>query len=244
MNVLRKSFLSWEPILNARLHNFMTIALIKNPSIFPEGETNFLIDGPTGNLELLTFASKEHTKGVAVICHPHPLFQGTMHNKVVHTLSRAFHNKGLHTVRFNFRGVGKSEGQFGDAIGEVEDLRAVLHWVDKVLSHPKLWLAGFSFGSYIAAKGASFHPCQQLFSIAPGVERHSFNTLESVSCPWVVIQGEADEVTSPEAVYAWFEWQKTRTNQITLLKIPEASHFFHGKLIILRNLVEEKFVSP
>jgi len=206
------------------------------------GENRFLIQGPAGHLELLTLAAKEDAKGVAVICHPHPLYGGTLDNKVVHTLSRAFYHQGLHSVRFNFRGVGKSEGSFGHSEGEVEDLAAVLAWVDEVLPAQKIVLAGFSFGAYIAARGALSHSCEQLYSIAPAVSHQPYDLLPLLSCPWTVIQGEADEVISPQDVYAWFEKRQLSEPSMKLLKIPETSHFFHGHLITLRTLVEESLV--
>jgi len=207
---------------------------------FPEGESHFFIEGPAGKLEVQTLSAKNAHKGVGIICHPHPLFQGTMQNKVVHALSRAFHHKDLHTIRFNFRGVGKSEGHFGDSIGEIEDLMAVLAWSDKVLGKPPLWLAGFSFGSYIAASGAARHECVQLFTVAPAVNHQPYDSLKNIICPWVIIQGEKDEVIPPEVVYEWAH----RYPDITLLKLPEASHFFHGNLATLRSLVEENFIYP
>lgn len=215
------------------------MTMILNPDNFPEKEAHFLIDGEQGHLELLTTSPDNASNGVAVICHPHPLHQGTMTNKVVHTLSRAFHNQGLHTVRFNFRGVGKSEGTFGHSIGEVADLMSVLKWVDTVLHKPKPWLAGFSFGAYIAAKGAMQHSCQQLYSIAPAVNHQPYDDLV-ITCPWVVIQGENDEVIAPDLVYEWYEAVKTPNMQ--LIRFPETSHFFHGKLVELRNSVEKSFV--
>lgn len=216
------------------------MTLISNPDHFPDNESHFLIDGEAGHLELLTTTPEHPSEGVAVICHPHPLHQGTMTNKVVHTLSRAFHNKNLHTVRFNFRGVGKSEGTFGNSVGEVADLMAILQWVDAVLEKPKLWLAGFSFGSYIAAMGASQHSCCQLFSIAPAVNHQPYNELSTITCPWIVIQGEQDEVIAPNLVYQWFN-DAQRPN-MQLIKVSDTSHFFHGKLIVLRDLIETSFV--
>jgi uncharacterized protein len=204
---------------------------------FPSGESHFLIEGPQGKLEVLTLAAKD-AQGVGIICHPHPLHQGTMHNKVVYTLSKALHQKGLHTVRFNFRGVGKSEGTFDNSVGEVSDLMAVIDWVDTVLMQPKIWLAGFSFGAYIAAMGATRHTCQQLLSIAPSVENQPYDALTSISCPWVIVQGEADEVVSPTAVYTWFERYKQHHPAMSLIRMPQTSHFFHGNLIILREIIE------
>jgi len=213
---------------------------IKNPLHFPSQETPFLIEGPSGNLELVTLAAPQQ-KGVAVLCHPHPLQGGTLYNKVVHTLSRAFHRKGLHVVRFNYRGVGKSEGQFGDSEGEITDLKAVIQWTQSVLGEGPLWLGGFSFGAYIAARGAQAYPCQQLYSIAPSVLHQPYAALGSVACPWVVIQGEEDEVVAPQAVYAWFE-QQAKQSEMTLLTLPGASHFFHGQLMALRALVEDTLI--
>ena len=212
---------------------------MNNPTQFPSGEITFLLDGPMGHLELLTLAGVNPPRGIAVICHPHPLHQGTMNNKVVYTLSRAYHQKGLYTIRFNFRGVGKSEGAFGHSEGEVEDLMAVLAWADKVLPQTPLYLAGFSFGAYIAARGAVSHACQQLISVAPAVTHQAYDMLPILTCPWVVIQGTKDEVIAPEAVYTWFEREKARQPDITLLKIDNASHFFHGCLTTVRTLVEE-----
>lgn len=207
-------------------------------SDFPSNESNFLIEGPAGSLELLTLASKNPSHEVAIICHPHPLHEGTMHNKVVHTLSRAFHHKNIHAVRFNFRGVGKSVGQFGDSVGEVEDLRAVISWCDTVLQRPKLWLAGFSFGAYIAAKVASFSSCQKLFSVAPSVANQPYDQLPPILCPWTVIQGLKDEIISANEVIAWCHAQSHRHPHMTLITLENATHFFHGELIRLREIVE------
>ncbi len=217
------------------------MSLIKNPDKFPEGDAHFLIEGDAGSLELLTTSPNVPAKGVAVICHPHPLYQGTMTNKVVHTLSRAFVNQSLQTVRFNFRGVGKSEGTFGNSIGEVADLMAVLKWIDRVLQTPALWLAGFSFGAYIAAMGAVKHGCRQLYSIAPAVNHQPYAELPPINAPWVIVQGEQDEVIAPNLVYDWYENAKKPNMQ--LIKMPETSHFFHGHLVTLREHVERVFVS-
>lgn len=215
-----------------------------NPDRFPDNESHIFITGEAGHLELLTTSPENpstQNKGVAIVCHPHPLHQGTMNNKVVHTLSKAFHNKGLYTVRFNYRGVGKSEGAYGNSIGEVADLLSVLKWVDSVLDNPAIWLAGFSFGAYIAARGASLHACNQLYSIAPAVTNQPYETLSKVACPWIVVQGEKDEVIAPEKVYQWFD--NTQTPNMQLIKCPDTSHFFHGQLVNLRQIVESHFIS-
>lgn len=211
-------------------------------NVFPQGETPFFIPGPVGQLESLVYAAGDSQK-VAIICHPNPLFQGTMNNKVVYTLSRAFQQAGITAVRFNYRGVGKSEGSYGDVVGEIEDLLAVISWVKEKLPQAEFYLAGFSFGSYIAASGASCINCIKLFSIAPAVTHQPYFDLPKINCPWVVIQGENDEIVAPEAVYEWFDKAKDFHRDLTLIKIPDASHFFHGTLIELRNLMEQNLVT-
>ncbi len=164
-----------------------------------------------------------------------------MHNKVVTTLAKAFHELGLHTVRFNYRGVGKSEGQFGNSIGEIADLDAVINWTNSVLESP-LWLAGFSFGAFIAASAAATHRCEQLYTVAPAVTNQPFSELPLINAPWEVVVSEKDEVISPELVYQWFDAHLLRQPNMTLHKVHDASHFFHGKLIELRTLVQETVV--
>ena len=204
---------------------------------FPLEETSFLLAGPVGDLEVLaTPAPVDNTKNITVvICHPHPLFGGTMTNKVVSTLARAFRNLGLQSIRFNFRGVGKSAGHFDDGRGEAQDLSVVIDWVKQTRPQDTLWLAGFSFGGYIAAKVASQdETVQQLVSVAPQVSRFLQDKFV-VSASWIIVQGDKDEVVSPTEVFAWVE---TLTPQPTLIKIEGAGHFFHGKLIELRERLE------
>lgn len=209
-----------------------------NPTIFPETETTFLISGPSGDLELLTTPTKTHVNpipAVAIICHPHPLYGGTMHNKVVTTLMRVFADLGLRTVRFNFRGIGKSTGSYAEGLGETEDLFAVMEWVKKTCPTDAIWLAGFSFGAAISARAAAQTSVAQLVSIAPPVPRFSLIGLPPITCPWLVVQGEQDEVIEPEAVFAWID---TLNPKPRLIRMPGASHFFHGQLLELRRLLE------
>lgn len=205
---------------------------------FPQTESTFILPGPAGDLEVLTAPAKPDVPSraaVAVICHPHPLFGGTMHNKVVTTLARAFSDLGLRTVRFNFRGVGKSAGQFANGVGETEDLLAVVNWVKTVCPGDELWLAGFSFGGYVATRAAVQLSPAQLVCVAPQVSRFKEDALPAVQCPWLVVQGEKDEVVSPEEVFAWVDSLDPKP---TLVRVPEAGHFFHGLLLELRGLLE------
>lgn len=209
--------------------------MITNPSQFPEGETTVSLQGPVGNLELLTEVPHEPAKSItAVICHPHSLFGGTMHNKVVSTLARAFKDLGLRTVRFNFRGVGASEGSYDAGKGETEDLLAILHWVQQVRPNDVIWLAGFSFGSYVAARGAHLWPVAQLVCVAPPVVNFNFAELVPFPCPWLVVQGDQDEVVAPDAV---FNWLASLAEPPQLIKMIGVGHFFHRRLIELRELL-------
>jgi len=205
---------------------------------FPIEETTFLLPGPAGAMEVLTATPKEAPiiKGTAIICHPHPLFSGTMHNKVVTTLARVFRDLGLRTVRFNFRGVGQSEGIHDTGRGETDDVIVLAEWVKTVCPKDELWLAGFSFGGFVAAAAATrLSSVKQLVSIAPMVSRFYEAHLPPITCPWLIVQGEQDEVIAPEETYAWIETLQPKPE---LIRMPNAGHFFHGKLMELRRQLE------
>ena len=204
---------------------------------FPEQDRTFLLPGPVGQLEVLTtFPESTTLAGVGVICHPDPRFAGTMLNKVVTTTARAFGNLGLATVRFNYRGVGRSMGEYGHTDGELADLESIIAWVREVLPSQPLWLAGFSFGSYISARAAQPARPARLISIAPPVTHYNFNQFTQIACPWLVIQGDQDEVVSCAAVQ---EWAARPPSPLELTIMPGASHFFHGRLIELREIIEK-----
>ncbi len=192
-----------------------------------------MISGPAGNLESVIgppITSKKKLLGI--ICHPHPLFEGTMNNKVVTTIARAFRQLDIVPVRFNFRGVGDSEGQFDYGLGEMEDLKAVIKEAEKTYSDYALLLAGFSFGSYIAMKVATEINPKALITIAPPVNHQDFANLPPVRFPWIVVQGDKDEIVPPAQV---FDWLKGVPVKPTLLKMQGVSHFFHGHLTELRD---------
>jgi alpha/beta superfamily hydrolase len=202
---------------------------------FPSEETTFLLQGPAGLIEVLTSVPLHSPiKGSAIICHPHPLFGGTMHNKVVTMLARVFHDLGLRTVRFNFRGIGKSHGEHDGGRGETDDVVTIAEWIKTVCPEEALWLAGFSFGGFVAVSAATRLPVKQLVSIAPMVSRFREANLPSITCPWLIVQGEEDEVISPEETYAWIETLQPKPR---LIRMPHAGHFFHGKLMELRRVL-------
>lgn len=203
---------------------------------FPAASAALNLPGPAGVLEtLVDLPEQDARRGTAVICHPHPLHGGTLHNKVVTMLSRSLAELGLATVRFNFRGVGASAGTYDDGNGETDDLRAVVDWVRRERPDDALWLAGFSFGSYVALRAAASLAPQQLIQIAPPVGRWAFETITLPDCPWLIVQGEADEVVDPAAVFAW---AANLPKNAQLVRIPDTSHFFHRRLMDLRGAVK------
>jgi len=218
---------------------------MKNPLNFSNNETtiekSFMLNGPTGMLEVKTAEPKTQTFPITVInCHPHPLHGGMMENKVVTTIFRTFRQMGARVLRFNYRGVGKSEGEYGHGIGETDDLLAVIQWVKQVRPLDQIWLTGFSFGAYVVMRAASDKALdiKQLLTIAPAVDRVDFEGLAVPECPWLVIQGDADEVVSPQAV---FHWVDTLPSPPTLIKVNDAGHFFHGRLLDLRKILEDHY---
>ncbi len=207
------------------------------PDSFPDLATSFVLAGPVGKLEAISDVAETETarRGVAVICHPLTTEGGSMHNKVVTMVERALRESGLDTVRFNFRGAGSSEGSYDTGIGESTDLAAVAAWVRRVRPDDALWLAGFSFGSYVSIANAVRLRADALISIAPPAGRWPLEDIAQPACPWLVVQGETDEVVDPQAV---FDWIATLEHPPELVRMPETSHFFHRRLMDLRGAVK------
>ncbi len=206
--------------------------------IFPFAkEESVLISGPAGQIESIVHQGDEtgHFAGqnlLVVICHPHPVHGGTMDNKVVTTLMRTYRDLGVHVLRFNFRGVGSSEGLFDNAIGELQDLLSVIAWVKQIMPDIVLLLAGFSFGSSIAAQACyQVDNVRHLVLVAPPVERYPYDHEGRFPCALVVIQGDKDERVFAEGVYTWLG---TLDSPTELLRYPEAGHFFHGYLVQMK----------
>lgn len=209
------------------------------PDSFPSESGRFLLPGPAGHIEMAVDRAESDAAraGVAVICHPHPLHGGTMRNKVVTMLERSLRECGLDTVRFNFRGVGGSEGEYDEGRGEADDLAAVVEWVRTSRADDALWLGGFSFGSFVALHSAAPLSADALITVAPPAGREwGIDNIEPMpSCPWLLIQGEADEVVDPADVFAWVD---TLEQAPHVVRIPEAGHFFHRRLMDLRGAVK------
>ncbi len=202
-------------------------------------DTPLFLPGPAGRIEAALDAPEADVAAcpvLAIVCHPLPTEGGTMHNKVVTMAARALREVGVTTLRFNFRGVGQSEGTFDDGVGELDDLRAVAAWARARHPDKALWLAGFSFGAYVSLRLAAELRAAALISIAPPVGRSwDFSGIEIPAIPWLVVQGEADEIVEPQAV---FDWLARLPRQPQLVRMPDTSHFFHRKLMDLRGAVK------
>ena len=190
------------------------------------------VAGPAGEIECaIDKPSTASSQGLAVLCHPHPLHGGTMDNKVVQTLARALVGLGYICVRFNFRGIGASQGAWDEGRGEVDDALAVIQ--AHRTSGQALVIGGFSFGGAIATQAAARLPqnerAERLVLIAPAVTNFP---AAAVPADTLVVHGEADDVVPMQAV---FDWARPQTLPVTVL--PGAGHFFHGALPVLKQIV-------
>ncbi|MEY3219536.1 MAG: hypothetical protein RIT27_893 [Pseudomonadota bacterium] len=175
-------------------------------------------------------------KTLAIICHPHPLFGGTMDNKVVYILTSTLRNLGAITVRFNFRGIGNSSGTFDQGIGETDDLLFLVDWFKQQYHFKKLWIAGFSFGSFVAFQAHEKVLPERLILVAPPIERWDYQNMSLNSeVKTLIVQGGNDTVVSPPAV---MNWVSTLQPAPHFEMIEEADHFFHGFLPHLREIVQ------
>jgi len=197
------------------------------------GDHALLLSGQVGQLEaqLMVPVDPQHNH-VAILGHPHSLQGGTMNNKVVTTLARAFKELGIASLRFNFRGVGASQGTYDEGIGESEDMLLLARLCQEHLPDTELIFAGFSFGSYVAYRAAAQVSHALLITVAPPVHHYDYKEFSKDPTPWVVIQGEADEVVPFPVVLDFVE---RFSPPLPLLRFPETGHFFHGKLIDLKS---------
>jgi alpha/beta superfamily hydrolase len=196
------------------------------------------IAGPAGAIECAIDEPADMPRGLAVICHPHPQAGGTLDNKVVQTLARAFAQLGLRSVRFNFRGIGASEGAWDGGRGEVDDALAVIsayrHGAEAEAARAlPLVLAGFSFGGYVAAEAARRLPedakAARLVLVAPSTQKEQVPPVPSDT---LVIHGDADDVVPLAATLDW-----ARPQSLPVTVVPGAGHFFHGRLTLLKDIV-------
>jgi alpha/beta superfamily hydrolase len=192
------------------------------------------IEGRAGALETIVEDPGVAGSSYAVVCHPHPLFGGTMDNKVVTTVARALQEIGIPTLRFNFRGVGASAGVFDQGVGETADADAVASWGAERWPGRDLVIAGFSFGGYVALRLAQQRVPRHLITIAPAIQSFDGSRMAVPRCPWLVVQGDADDVVDPAAVIAWVNGLDHKPRLVVL---PGVGHFFHGRLREWRDAV-------
>jgi len=192
------------------------------------------IAGPAGALEALVELPEASVPArVAVICHPHPLHGGALTNKVVYTLARTLQARGAVALRFNFRGVGASEGQHDGGVGEIEDALSAVAYAAARWPGTQLILAGFSFGANVALRAAERSAPQWLICVAPAVALLR-GPVARPKCPWLIVQGDADEIVDAAQVQRWAAGF-TPPPQLQMLE--GVGHFFHGKLHELGELV-------
>ena len=162
-----------------------------------------------------------------------------MTNKIIHTLARTFNECGVPTVRFNYRGVGESEGTYDEGIGETEDALAVIQWAQDRWSNAPLWLAGVSFGGGVALRASQRVATERMIMVAPAVAREA--PLHNLpTCPWLIVQGDADDVVPAEMVSNWVQKMPLPPKLVVL---PNVGHYFHGKLGELREVVRNWIVT-
>ena len=196
-------------------------------------QKKFSLTGTAGNLEGIAHLPDDAPRGIAVVAHPLPTMGGTMENKVVTTLAKTFVELGCVALRFNFRGVGASAGEFDDGDGEVEDVLAVVRHARQEYGDLPLILSGFSFGGYVQARAAQqLHP-QHLVLIAPAVGRFA---VPDVPANTLVIHGDMDEVVELQELLKW-----ARPQELPVIVLAGAGHFFHGRLVQLKQIVLQHF---
>jgi alpha/beta superfamily hydrolase len=193
------------------------------------------LDGPAGQLEGLWHLPDTEPTAIAVVAHPLPTMGGTMEHKIVTTLAKTFVELSYAALRFNFRGVGNSEGEFDEGNGEVEDLLAMVQHARDEFGNLPLILSGFSFGGYVTARAAQhLHPqAHKLVLVAPAVGRFA---MPHVPHNTLVLHGEHDEVISLADALDW-----ARPQHLPIVVLPEAGHFFHGRLNQLKQIVMHEF---
>jgi alpha/beta superfamily hydrolase len=192
-----------------------------------------IINGPEGRIEARYHQSPNKTAPIALVLHPHPLHGGTMNNKVVYNMYHSFARNGFSVLRFNFRGVGRSEGKFDNGIGELTDAATTLDWLQ--IQNPNssnFWIAGFSFGSWVGLHLLMRRPeLENFIAVSPPAGRYDFNFLSPCPSPGLILQGDKDSVVPEEEVAVFAEKiSKQRGPHIDYRVIAGADHFYRDKI--------------
>ena len=195
-----------------------------------------MLQGPVGKLEAL-YHQGNADKPAIVVCHPHPVYGGTMRNKVVYWMARTFEDMSYSVLRFNFRGVEKSEGQWDEGVGEVDDVTAMIDWLEQKNPNSPLYLAGFSFGTYAGLKAArNDKRISRMLAVAPAVNLWSFDFLLGETRPITIIQGTEDEIVPFEQSKTFAQKLKALDTPVQWFEVQGAGHFFPQHLEELQKL--------
>ena len=192
-----------------------------------------IINGPEGRIEARYFPSQHPNAPLAMVLHPHPEHGGTMNNKVVYALYRCFQDMGFSVIRFNFRGVGKSEGKFDHGEGELNDAATVLDWLQHQNLNPSAyWIAGFSFGAWVAMQLLMRRPeFEGFIAVSPPADMYDFSFLAPCPVSGMFIQGDRDEVVPKEAVDLMLsKIQLQKGISLDYRTIAGADHFYTNRL--------------
>ena len=201
-----------------------------------------IFNGPEGRLEGRYHPAQEPNAPIALILHPHPQYGGTMNNKVVYNLFHIFVRRGFAVLRFNFRGVGRSQGVFDDGIGELSDAASALDWLQTMNPNASsCWITGFSFGSWIGMQLLMRRPeIKGFITVAPPADKYDFSFLAPCPSSGLIVQGEADEIVEPAASETLaIDLQAKRAITIDYELIKGADHFFRGQLDEMTGVVEK-----
>ncbi len=201
-------------------------------------------NGPEGRLEGRYHASSKNNAPIAIVLHPHPQHGGTMNNKIVYTVYNSFAERGFTVMRFNFRGVGKSEGEFDHGVGELSDAAAALDWLQSFNANaPRCWIAGFSFGAWIGMQLLMRRPeVDRFLSLAPPANMFDFSFLAPCPSSGLIIHGTADQhVPGLNIAQLYEKLSSQKTITVELEKMQGADHFFTDRLDELRAVIDKYF---
>lgn len=201
-----------------------------------------IINGPAGRIEGRYHQNPNPKAPVALVLHPHPLHGGTMNNKITYNLYKAFVNNGFSVLRINFRGVGKSQGKFDNGVGELLDATAVMNWLhDQNMEASDFWIAGFSFGAWIALQAVMRRPeLENYVLVAPPATKYDFNFIVPCTSSGLVVQGDKDEITKEADSAKLAEKLAAREGAIVSYQVVGGGdHFFKEHMIDFESIIDQ-----
>ncbi len=201
-----------------------------------------IINGPAGRIEGRYHQSTDAKAPVVLVLHPHPLYGGTMNNKITYALYRAFVNNGFSVLRVNFRGVGKSQGKFDNGIGELLDVTAIVNWLhDQNMKATEFWIAGFSFGAWIALQTVMRRPeLENYVLVAPPATKYDFNFIVPCTSAGLIVQGSKDEITKePDSAKLSEKLSAREGAEVTYQMVQGADHFFKDHMKEFEEIVDK-----